>query len=243
MKRRVLGQHYLIDRDIINRILTIADLRHDEVVLEIGTGRGELTVELSKRCLRLEGYEIDRENFVAVKNVCVGRNVRLHMADAFKHKHRFDVLVSSLPYSRSSDFIEWISQIHYKRAVVLLQEDFARKITAPPGTRNYRAMSVIAQLSSKVRLWDRVPTSAFSPPPKVSSMLVEFEPVERLDRTTIDMIKRVFSLRRRTLGSVLRRYGLPYNDDMRRVYTLSPEEVFEIVKELKEKDVDTGRRP
>jgi len=241
MKRRVLGQHYLKDRSVIDRILSIADVKKDEVVLEIGTGRGELTAELSNRCLRLEGFEIDVENFEATKNACTKPNVRLHVADGFNYRGRFDVLVSSLPYSRSSDFVEWISRARYRRAFVVLQEDFAKKIVAPPGTRDYRAISVIAQISAKVKLWDRVPRSAFSPPPKVSSMLVELEPIQRLDRATISMIKRVFSLRRRTLGSVLRMHGLAWKDDARRVYMLPPEEVFVLVKELKKRDADSLR--
>ena len=120
--------------------------------------------------------------------------MRLHLADVFETTPTFDVLVSSLPYSRSADFVEWLSQLEYDRAVVLLQEDFVDKITSPPGERGYRAISAIAQISMEVRLGDTVWKSAFRPQPKISSRIVTFLPRIRLRRPQLDLVKKlVFS--------------------------------------------------
>src|SRR5213593_958209 len=184
MKRRSLGQHYLRDEGIVKRVIELAAIRNGERVLEIGTGRGTLTAQLAKVADSLEAYEIDRENYLTTKP-------------------RFDVLVSSLPYSESSTFVEWLSELAYDRAVVILQEDFARKITANPGERNYRAVSVIAQLSADISLKNPVPRHAFEPPPRVNSRMVVFVRKRELTRKKMVLIKLLFSMRRRNLKAAL----------------------------------------
>ena len=236
LKRQKLGQHYLVDPDVIRKMVSTAAVRRDEVVLEIGTGKGSLTNALKDVCKSLEGYEVDPANFEETKELVGGRNVRLHLADVFETSPTFDVLVSSLPYSRSSDFVEWLSQKKYDRAVVLLQEDFVEKITSSPGERSYRSISAIAQISSDIRLGDRVWKNAFRPQPRVSSRIVTFLPRIRLRRPQIDLIKRLFSLRRRTLSSALDKAGVGPAasglDLAKRVYHLSPTEVYQMVSEV-----------
>jgi 16S rRNA (adenine1518-N6/adenine1519-N6)-dimethyltransferase len=233
MKRQRLGQHYLTDIDVVRKIVSIAEVRSNEIVLEIGTGKGALTRELRRACGRLEGYEVDAVNLEATREAAGAPNVNLHLADVFDLSPSFDVLVSSLPYSRSADFVEWISQMKYDRAVVLLQEDFAKKITSPPGDRNYRAVSAIAQISSDIGLHDKVGRESFSPQPKVSSRIVTFAPRVRLRKPELILIKRLFALRRRRVSSALADVGIErassHGDPRERVYQLPPEEVYRMV--------------
>ncbi len=236
-KRQRLGQHYLVDPDVVRRIVSTAKIGPGEKVLEIGTGRGTLTRELKAVSGALEGYEVDPLNFKETVTRAGGRNVSLHLADAFRAKPIFDVLVSSLPYSRSADFVEWLSQMKYDRAVVLLQEDFVQKIASPPGSRNYRAVSAIAQIASAIRLGEAVGREAFSPMPRVDSRITTFLPKRRLRMSEVDLIKRLFTLRRRTLSAALALTGIvptvmPRNPG-ERVYRLSPTEVYEIVADAK----------
>ncbi|HYC11238.1 MAG TPA: rRNA adenine N-6-methyltransferase family protein [Nitrososphaerales archaeon] len=233
MKRHSLGQHYLIDPDAIRLMISAAMVKETESVVEIGTGEGVLTQRLAGMCARLDGYEVDPDNYKKTLARSRGTRVRMHRVDAFSERPKFDVLVSSLPYSRSQDFVEWISQVEYNRAVVLLQEDFVRKVLSPPGSRDYRAVSAIAQISSGIRRLARVRRDAFSPPPRVNSVLVDVRPKLRLSEGEISNIKKLFSLRRREVSSALAQFGLqPLADDFgrRRVYSLAPGEVHEICR-------------
>lgn len=236
MKRQKLGLHYLVDPKAIQRILSTAEIKNTEVVLEIGTGKGALTEKLKVVCKRLEGYEVDPLNYQQTRRLGDTKNVNLHMADVFRARPIFDVLVSSLPYSRSAKFVEWLSQMEYDRAVVVLQEDFVQKITSPPGDRNYRAISAIAQISSAIRLGDRIGREAFSPRPRVDSRIVTLFPRTRLQKPQLVLIKQLFALRRRTLSSVLARAGIEPEiaraDPKKRVYHLSPAEVYQLISEV-----------
>jgi 16S rRNA (adenine1518-N6/adenine1519-N6)-dimethyltransferase len=233
MRRHRLGQHYLTDTDVIQRMISAARVRKTDSVVEIGTGEGALTQKLAGLCARLDGYEVDQDNYEKTLAKVGGAGVFVHLADGFSERPAFDVLVSSLPYSRSQDFIEWISQVKYDRAVVLLQEDFVRKVLSPPGERDYRAVSAIAQISSVIEKLGRVRRDAFRPPPRVSSLLLTVRPKVRLSEGEISSIKRLFSLRRREVSSAMAQFGLPdpgARYGRRRVYSLSPAEVHEICR-------------
>jgi 16S rRNA (adenine1518-N6/adenine1519-N6)-dimethyltransferase len=216
-------------------MISAAGVTKSEVVLEIGTGRGVLTGILARSCQKLEGYDVDPVNVDLTRRSVTSDNVNIHQADAFKARPTFDVLVSSLPYAASAVFVNWLSQMMYDRAVVLLQEDFVQKMTASVGSRNYRAVSVIAQISSVITLGERVGREAFSPPPQVASRMVTFRPKIRMQKSQIVLVKELFALRRRTLGSAFHILGFyPPSDDDRtkRVYHLTPSEVYRIVSEV-----------
>jgi len=155
----------------------------------------------------LEGYEVDKGSYESLSRE-VGGRVVLHNEDAFDSSPVFDVLVSSLPYSESSRFVEWLSSRKYDRAVLVLQEDFARKITAPPGSPVYRAVSVISQASAETEIMSRVSRSSFEPQPRVNSCLVTMKWKRTLTGEEIAMIKRIFSQRRRTVKAALKSLGM-----------------------------------
>lgn len=229
MSRRRLGQHYLNDGEVVRRIVAAAKIQPSERVLEIGTGRGALTGQLAALGRSFEGYEVDRENYVRTLEGLTRKGAKVHLRDAFRERPEFDVLVASLPYSKSSKFIDWVSQVDYVRGIVLLQEDFVAKVLAEPGTRDYRGVSALAQISSDIKTLFKVGRSSFSPPPRVNSVVVAFKPRQRLSKTEISRVKRLFSLRRREVVSALTKLGMPGGKEAfgkRRVYSLQPEEVM-----------------
>jgi len=189
-------------------MINLAAIRRDERVLEIGTGKGALTRELVGLTANLEGYEIDGESCEELKRDLAEAPLVLHNEDAFKSSPEFDVLLSSLPYSESSHFVEWLSRKRYDRAVVLLQRDFAMKITAPPGSSAYRAVSVISQASAQVEIVSDVSRLSFDPPPRVNSCLVTMRWRRTLSAEQTAMIKRIFSQKRRTVRTALKSLGL-----------------------------------
>lgn len=213
-------------------MISLAEIRPSDRVLEIGTGRGTLTKELVHLGRAFEGYEVDRQNHLATIEAVRGTQARLHLADAFEHRPRFDVLVSSLPYSESARFVRWLSGSGFRRAVVLLQEDFVRKLLASPGGRNYRGVSALAQLSFDLRVVGRVKRESFVPQPRVSSVIVLLSPRRRVSDAEVANIIRLFSLRRRRVGSALAELGMELNyvQGARRVNSLSPAEVHEICR-------------
>jgi 16S rRNA (adenine1518-N6/adenine1519-N6)-dimethyltransferase len=206
-KRRSLGQHYLIDPAVTETMVRLAAITQRDRVLEIGTGRGALTRRLAGSSHQIEAFELDRDNYAATQALRLG-GVTLHHGDAFSAPREFDILVSSLPYSESSNFVEWLGSHSYERAVVLLQRDFVDKLLAAPGDERYRAISVISQISSEVRRELEVTRESFDPPPKVSSTVVVITPRRVLVKEEAALVKLLFSQRRRKLAGALRQLGL-----------------------------------
>jgi 16S rRNA (adenine1518-N6/adenine1519-N6)-dimethyltransferase len=245
-----LGQHYLVDRSVVRAMVDLAAIDPGERVLEIGTGRGALTRELVAMTASLEGYEVDRESYEGLRQE-LGPSLGLHNEDAFEASPVFDVLLSSLPYSESSRFVEWLSGRRYDRAVVLLQSDFAMKITAEPGSPGYRAVSVISQASAEVEILSAVRRQSFSPPPRVNSCLVRMRWRRTLAPQEVAMIKRIFSQKRRTVRTALKNLGFapppsaPATDEnvplQCRVNSLRPQSVLALVGLLsREKEAEGG---
>jgi 16S rRNA (adenine1518-N6/adenine1519-N6)-dimethyltransferase len=156
MKRRRLGQHYLVDDREIEKILEFARIKATERVLEIGTGQGALTKKLSGLGASFLGYEVDEENYEVTLGAVRGTGAEIVRADAFGQGPKFDVLVASLPYSESASFVRWLSGRKFDRAVVVLQKDFLEKITAAPGERDYRGISAVSQIAFEVEVLGKV---------------------------------------------------------------------------------------
>ncbi len=188
-------------------MVRLASIERDDRVLEVGTGKAALTRRLVGLSDHFEAFELDRDNYLATKELCPD-GVELNLGDAFADAREFDILVSSLPYSESSNFVEWLSRHRYERVVVLLQRDFVDKLLARPGSDRYRAISVISQLSSEVRVELDVSKDSFDPPPKVSSALVVMRPRGALSSEEIRLVKMLFSQRRRKLSGALKQLGL-----------------------------------
>ena len=236
-RRRALGQHYLIDGSIVELMVRLSEIEAADRVIEIGTGRGTVTRELCKVSSSVEGFELDHQNYLATQRLgFVG--LTLHEEDALAKPREFDVLVSSLPYSESSHFVEWLAGLRYDRAVVLLQRDFAQKLRAGPGDDRYRAVSVISQISSVLRIVRQVTRESFDPPPKVMSVLTVISHKRTVSPEEIRLVKALFSQRRKRLSGALRSLKLELVDAgagelSRRVETFSSDEVQTILPRIR----------
>jgi 16S rRNA A1518/A1519 N6-dimethyltransferase RsmA/KsgA/DIM1 with predicted DNA glycosylase/AP lyase activity len=235
-RRRALGQHYLVDSSVVDLIIEASAIQEDERVLEIGTGKGVLTKRLCGLSLRVEAFELDDTNYLATKRLA-GKGVDLHLGDAFSAKPSFDVLVSSLPYSESSNFVEWLCQTSYSRAIVILQKEFVEKLMMRPHESMYRAISVIFQMSSSIEVLRDIGPDSFSPPPRVSSAVVRIEPKVTLRPRQISIVKMLFSQKKRKMGTALKHLGfgdggLPLEKLSRRVWDFSAVEVSDLIKDL-----------
>ncbi len=230
MKRQRLGQHYLVDAQVIREIVGFARIQPSERVLEIGTGRGALTGELVRLGAAFIGYEVDEDNYEATREAVRGTRAEMVHGDAFAGEPSFDVLVTSLPYSESATFVRWLSSREFSRAIAVLQQDFVEKITAAPGDREYRGISAVAQIAFGVKVLRKVARAAFDPQPRVDSVIVSFVPKRKIAQDEVSDVIRLFSLRRRQVDVALAKLGMERKRSFgrRRVVSLAPEEVHEI---------------
>lgn len=231
---RRLGQNFMTNPYYLDRILSIAELSGNDTILEIGTGYGDLTERLCKISGKVISYEIDRRLFsIAKERLSSYRNLVLVNGNGLKCDYFFNKIVSNLPYTISKDFVYWLLEKDYVSATVILQRDFVEKLLAQPKAKNYRALSVIAQLSFRISVFDDVPPESFHPIPKVYSCIIKFE---LLSPTVMNVrlrkqINQLFTFRGKKVNSVLKRllqkpYSLPSKVELmkeERIEHLSPQ--------------------
>jgi len=229
-KRRLLGQHMLVDSDILNKILDCANIGREDVVFEVGTGNGILTAELCKRAGKVISCELDSELAKkALKTLDRYSNLLLLDGDGFKTNYDFSVFVSNLPYSKSRAAIEWLAERDFDRAVVMVQKEFAAKLLAKDSS-NYRAVSALAQYCFDIEQVMHVGKNSFYPKPAVDSVLLKITKKRKVSKGTIRLLKLLFSFKGRKVSSALRKFKIDKNLSDKRIERLSPEEAVRLAE-------------
>jgi len=177
--KKRFGQHFLKDPNTAR--LMAAGVTEEDVVLEIGPGRGFLTAFLAQRAHLVHAVELDPDVLPTLR-CAVGDNVRIHEGDAL----RFDYdalepapnkLVANPPYNVASPLVlmllEETSSLEHLRFMVQLE--VARRMAAGRGTKDYAAYAALVQLLAEVRIAHRVSPNVFDPPPRVYSAVVDME--------------------------------------------------------------------
>jgi 16S rRNA (adenine1518-N6/adenine1519-N6)-dimethyltransferase len=202
----------LADRRILAKIVSAASTEKDEIVLEAGTGQGILTAELCRCAKHVISYEVDIKLYRRVQERLLFqfKNLQLVNADLFKNEdsHFFDVFVSNLPYSRSRDAIEWLSRQKFKRAILMVQDEFADKLASRPGSKSYRAISALAAHCFTIEKLFKVRRESFEPQPKVQSSIIRIIPINTVTREVIRNINLLFSRRNKNASSVAAEAGI-----------------------------------
>jgi 16S rRNA (adenine1518-N6/adenine1519-N6)-dimethyltransferase len=215
--RRPLGQHFLFDPSILERIVHCSGLSRDETVLEVGAGLGTLTRHLAGASAHVIAIEKDRRLIERLKQRLTDLdNIEIICGDALQFQLEnigkpFRV-VANIPYSITSPlifrFLEHRDMI--LSMTLLMQTEVAERIVAVPGSRTYGVLSVMTQVYSVPELKFRVSRGAFSPPPDVDSAVVHFSipdkpPYDIRDENVFrTIVKTAFSQRRKTLANSLR---------------------------------------
>jgi 18S rRNA (adenine1779-N6/adenine1780-N6)-dimethyltransferase len=206
--KKKLGQHTLINKCILEEIIKFAHISKRDTVFEIGAGFGNLTEKLCINAGYVISYEIDK-NLYEKANFRLNhfQNLKLIQGDAFTSIYYFDKLVSNIPYSRSRDLIEWLGKKKFNRAIITVQKEFAKKLLSKPGSKGYRAITVIAQSIFNIKSLRDVPKNSFKPSPKVDSMVLVLKPKGRvrLDNLNVKYIKLLFSFKGKMLNTALKR--------------------------------------
>ncbi|MBW6518211.1 MAG: 16S ribosomal RNA methyltransferase A [ANME-2 cluster archaeon] len=245
MKPR-LGQHFLVDHHILERIIRYADLKASDTVLEIGGGNGILTKKLAEYAGNVITIELDRVLADGLSFMCRNSNVSVIHGDALKVKlPYFNKIVSNLPYQISSEITFRLLDAGFEYAILMYQLEFAKRMVAAPGTPDYSRLSVTAQYHTKIEMLESVPPSAFKPQPRVKSAILKLTPreapyhVNDLDFFN-QLLRVVFGQRRKMLKnsitSALPVLGIPPDNIsrldeailQRRPESLSPHELAQI---------------
>lgn len=217
--RKHFGQHFLHDRNIIDKIIASIAPAGDQHFVEIGPGRGALTLPLLAKVGRLDVIEIDRALATDLRARSTDPRLIVHQADALK----FDLasldpapgrlrLVGNLPYNISSPLLfhflaqaAWLMDLH-----VMLQREVVDRMAASPGSRKYGRLTVALAARCRVERLFNIRPGSFSPPPKVDSTLVRLTPDPAL-RAQIDderlfdrLVSQAFSMRRKRIANALR---------------------------------------
>jgi 16S rRNA (adenine1518-N6/adenine1519-N6)-dimethyltransferase len=179
--KKRLGQHFLKDPNTAR--IVASGVKEDDVVLEVGPGRGFLTAFLADRAGLVHAVELDPEVLPSLREAIGSRdNVVVHEGDAL----RFDYsslapaptrLAANLPYNIASPLVLMLlEEVETLRTLrFMVQLEVARRMAAERGTKDYAAYAVLAQLLARVRILHGVPPTVFDPPPRVNSAVVEME--------------------------------------------------------------------
>jgi len=180
--RRRFGQHFLSDQGIVDRIVRRSGVGPGDRVLEIGPGLGILTHALDRAGVALTAVELDRDLADHIGRVFP--DVRLIQGDALAQDWAVllggepHVVVANLPYNVGTRVVLQLLAYPelFPRIVVMLQREVVDRLLAPPGSRTYGALSVVAQARAKLAFLLAVPPGSFHPPPKVESSVIRLEP-------------------------------------------------------------------
>ena len=218
--RKSLGQHFLIDPNIVRKIVSLADVQPGETVFEIGPGRGILTEALCRVATRVIAVEVDPRLHAYLSRRLSGLlNLELVCGDVLTYPiddlPHGTVVVANLPYYISTAILFRLLEIgpRLSRMVLMLQAEVAARLVAKPGNRAYGLLSVMAQSSAEIVEGFRVSAQCFRPRPEVASVVVSLR--RRATALVSDgqqanfhrIVKAAFAHRRKTLPNSLRDEG------------------------------------
>jgi len=229
--KKRLGQHFLVDRNILDKVIRTAEVTKEDVVLEVGPGLGEMTFGLSQKAKRVIAIEIDsklvnqlRIKFEDIPNLEIvqGDILKYDFSPLFQKAGRPMKVVANLPYQISTPllfrFLE--EREKFSSLLLMLQKEVAQRLIASPGNKEYGPLSIFVQRVSEVSIRFFIKPIAFFPPPKVDSALVEirWRKSPLVDLEDEGWFKKVvqgcFNYRRKTLINGLRYSGLPLPKDI-----------------------------
>jgi 16S rRNA (adenine1518-N6/adenine1519-N6)-dimethyltransferase len=260
--KKGLGQHFLVDPNILNKVIRTAQVEKEDMVLEVGPGLGEMTLVLARLAKHVIAVEIDSKLVDILKRKLAGYpNVDVVKGDIltinfrkidFREGQKIKV-VANLPYQISTPLLFRFIELKefFSTLTLMLQKEVAERMVAPPGGKDYGPLSIFIQLFLNISIRFFIKPSAFFPPPKVESAVVHMafreKPVVELEdeKWFRKVVKGCFSYRRKTLANALKHSELSLPefielkimaigiDPRRRPETLTIQEFIRLAEALK----------
>lgn len=215
--KKKFGQNFLVDQNILQKIVASSSVTKDSLVIEIGPGMGSLTEHLIKASKHVLAYEIDNDlipilhetfpkNFTLINDDFLNRNID---QDIDNLKESFDkvVVIANLPYYITTPIIFKILEesVKISEMLLMMQLEVARRLTSETSTKDYNALSVVIQYKTNSTIALKVPRSVFIPAPNVDSAVVKLDVRKEKAQKPLNedyfikIVKAAFSQRRKTL--------------------------------------------
>ncbi|BBH74989.1 TPA: 16S rRNA (adenine(1518)-N(6)/adenine(1519)-N(6))-dimethyltransferase RsmA [Staphylococcus pseudintermedius] len=249
--KKSLGQNFLIDVNIINRIIDASGIDHMTGVIEIGPGMGSLTEQLAKNAQHVLAFEIDQRlipvlddtlspynNVTVINEDILKANVAEAIQQHLSHCEKI-MVVANLPYYITTPILLTLLEqdLNIDGYVVMMQKEVGERLNAQVGTKAYGSLSIVAQYYTETSRVLTVPKTVFMPPPNVDSIVVKLmkreSPIVDVDNPNafFKMTKGAFSQRRKTI----------YNN-YQNLFENGEEQKETIMQWLERADIDPKRR-
>ncbi|ELI3945142.1 16S rRNA (adenine(1518)-N(6)/adenine(1519)-N(6))-dimethyltransferase RsmA [Staphylococcus pseudintermedius] len=249
--KKSLGQNFLIDVNIINRIIDASGIDHMTGVIEIGPGMGSLTEQLAKNAQHVLAFEIDQRlipvlddtlspynNVTVINEDILKANVAEAIQQHLSHCEKI-MMVANLPYYITTPILLTLLEqdLNIDGYVVMMQKEVGERLNAQVGTKAYGSLSIVAQYYTETSRVLTVPKTVFMPPPNVDSIVVKLmkreSPIVDVDNPNafFKMTKGAFSQRRKTI----------YNN-YQNLFENGKEQKETIMQWLERADIDPKRR-
>ena len=199
-------QNFIINKNVVDRIINLLDIKKTDTILEIGAGTGHLTKFLLEKAKKVIAIEKDKKLIDILEKEIIDNKLELINSDFLKvdlQKLKFDKIVGLIPYSISQEIIEKI--IGTKKAILVVQKEFAEKLVACEGFENYVATTVIAQNYSDIKYVSKIKKGSFYPVPKVDSAIIEIVPNDnKMDARYKEFVKNLFRYSNKDLPNAIK---------------------------------------
>lgn len=219
--KKKYGQNFLIDQTVLEKISNSVLACENDLIIEIGPGKGALTTKLATKLSNIVAYEIDRD-LIPILNKLKLEKLNVKNIDFLKSDITNDIkninyeklfIVGNLPYYITTPILEHIikSNIKHESVTIMVQLEVANRFLAEPKTKNYGYFTVYLQHFYKIKRLVNVKNTSFDPAPKVESAVIQLVPKENikdLNEDYFNFIKECFKEKRKTLKNNLRNYNL-----------------------------------
>jgi 16S rRNA (adenine1518-N6/adenine1519-N6)-dimethyltransferase len=230
---KLMGQNFMFETTFYTKLAAYADLTGGDVVLDAGAGFGLLTRFLSERCKGVVAVEKDPQLAAFLKEEFKDApNVSVIEGDVLKTQlPAFNKAIAAPPYYLSSQLVLWLLERKVDCAVLIVQREFAERLTAKVGAEEYGWLTVVAQQQAEAIILDSVPKDVFYPSPEIDSVILFIKPLKtqpfqvRDQAEFIQLTKWLFTQRNKKLAKAL----APY---IRNAYQLNKQEADEIASNL-----------
>lgn len=219
-----LGQNFLVDDSVPRDIVFGAEVNEEDLVIEIGPGVGTLTAQLLNKAKRVVAIELDND-LIPILTAEIGDNPNFTLIhnDALKvdlneviGEEKSVKLVANLPYYVTTPIIVKLLKENYnfKSLTIMIQKEVAERMDAKPGNKDYGSLSLLVQYYCNTRIVRKVPPQCFMPRPKVDSIVIRLDRLEKPkvkvenEKLFFEIIRSAFNMRRKTLWNGVKNIGL-----------------------------------